>query len=76
MVFPSRFLGYEPGNADHEFHPRLGNFFFIQSKLKLFKVAISPVRAAVGRTNGWISSVEFSKILSSVRMDCCVFAQQ
>ena len=21
--------GYEPGNEDHEFDPRLGNFFFL-----------------------------------------------
>ena len=37
MVFPSRLLGYEPGKADHKFHPRFLSFY----KVKLFKVAIS-----------------------------------
>ena len=36
MVFPSN----ETGNADHEFYPRLGNYFLLQN-IKLFKVAIS-----------------------------------
>ena len=29
------------------------------------------VCAAIGRTNGWISGLKFSKILSLIRMDCC-----